>query len=204
MFDRFIPQTVESLETDNKNGNGDGENGNGENGNGNGNIEDQSDIKNNETVQAQVQVQAQVAKPDASCACRIKQAVKGQLCFTNRKLRKYAKENALLKYYVDKLLKQSDEPNNYHLAYRKRLSNKYYPVKPALAHTDHNVLTLRDDDFSTKTFSESKFLAPTKNSSYYGQDVHYGSYLCDDMYPYNDPKVVNNYQTELAPQVRLY
>jgi hypothetical protein len=141
---------------------------------------------------------------EGSCECRIKQAMKGHLCYTSRKLRKYAEQNALLKHYIDRLLKQSDEPANYNLAYRKRLSNKYYPVKPALAYTDHAVLNLRDEDFSTKTFSEAKFLAPTKKSSYYGKDTHYGSYLCDDMYPYNDPNVLDNQQLEFTPQVRLY
>jgi hypothetical protein len=138
------------------------------------------------------------------CACQVKQAVKKGLCYAQRRIRNYAEENALLKHYVDTLMKQSDEPTNYNISYRKRLSNKYYPVKPAQAFTKNASLILREDDFSTKTFSESKFLAPTKKSKYYGQDVHYGSYLCDDNYPYNDPKVTGNYQMELAPQVRLY
>jgi len=138
------------------------------------------------------------------CACKIQTAVKKGLCYANRRIRNYAEENALLKHYVDTLLKQSDEPNNFRLAYRKKLSNKYYPVKPAQAHTHISTLNLREDDFSTKTFSESEFLAPTKKSKYHAQDVHYGSYLCDDNYPYNDPKISGNYQMELAPQVRLY
>jgi len=204
VFDRFIFQRKEFLEVTNTNNNDD--------------LKANNDPKNNENDiiagpngPMSTSTETDDSKNDnknrpveGSCECKIRQTLKGHLCYTSRKIRKYAEQNALLKHYINGLLKQADDPNNYHLAYRKRLSNKYYPVKPALAHTDHAVLNLRDEDFSTKTFSESKFLAPTKKSSYYGKDTHYGSYLCDDMYPYNDSKLLENQQFEFTPAVKLY
>lgn len=136
--------------------------------------------------------------------CNLLKTLDDERKYAQKMMDQYRSENFKLSYFINKLVGQIDQSST-DVAYRKRLSNQYYPVQPFVAYVpDHQPLNLLVDDFSNKTFSESRFLAPTQSSEFYGDDVHSGSYLCDDLYPYTDRQVLSQYQVEVAPQVKLY
>ncbi len=85
--------------------------------------------------------------------------------------------------------------------YRRKLSNKYYPVAPALTGQD-NFLNLNDDDFSNKTLSTIKFLSQTRQSKYFGSEVHYPTELCDNFCETEDHNAALNEQVDLVRPVQ--
>lgn len=81
--------------------------------------------------------------------------------------------------------------------YRRKLSNKYYKPRPFLANNGlQNLMNLNDDDFSNKTLSTIKFLSQTRESKYYGNEVHFPTELCGNYCSTSDPNRIYNSQVE--------
>lgn len=111
-------------------------------------------------------------------------------------INKQTDEIRRLRTKMRRLAERIDDQNNQF--YRRKLSNKNYKPKPFLAHTDHEVLNLYDDDFSTKTLSTIKFLAQTRSSKYYGDSIHFPTELCGHYCSTEDPNAKFHEQLDIV------
>lgn len=100
-----------------------------------------------------------------------------------------------LRSRVYDLANQLDDQGN--MFYRRKLNNKNYKPKPFLAYGGNlSMMNLNDDDFSNKTLSTIKFLSQTRESKYYGNEVHFPTELCGDYCSTSDPNRIYNAQID--------
>lgn len=114
------------------------------------------------------------------------------LKYTSEVIEKQSEEIKKLRKKVVSLTEKIEEglePTE--IVYRRKLSNKNYPIVPVLNEVD-KYLNLYDDDFSNKTLSTVQFLSQTKPSKFYGSDVHFTSELCDNYCETQDKNVISN------------
>lgn len=111
-------------------------------------------------------------------------------------INKQTDEIRRLRTKMRRLAERIDDQDNQF--YRRKLSNKNYKPKPFLAHTDHEVLNLYDDDFSTKTLSTIKFLSQTRSSKYYGDSIHFPTELCGHYCSTEDPNAKFHEQLDIV------
>jgi hypothetical protein len=86
--------------------------------------------------------------------------------------------------------------------YRRKLNNANYGVAPFLSTLPDDYLNLYDDDFSNKTLSTVKFLSQTRQSKFYGKEVHYPTELCDNFCETEDKNAGLNEQVDLVRPVK--
>jgi hypothetical protein len=106
-----------------------------------------------------------------------------------------AKQIRNMRESIVRMANEIDNQDN--MFYRRKLNNKNYKPKPFLASTGQSdMLNLYDDDFSNKTLSTIKFLAQTRESKYFGDEVHFPSELCGNYCSTSDPNRAENAQID--------
>ena len=101
-----------------------------------------------------------------------------------------------IKNLRSKIMSMANEIDN-HGFYRKKLNNQNYKPKPFLSSTGQSdMLNLYDDDFSNKTLSTIKFLSQTRESKYFGDEIHFPTELCGNFCSTSDPNRGTNAQVD--------
>jgi len=120
--------------------------------------------------------------------------------YTHAVIDKQQNEINRLRTQIKKLaeiIDSGDDTTTNRYFYRRKLSNSLYKVAPTISAGD-DYLSLYDDDFSTKTLSNIKFLSQTRASKFYDTEVHFPTELCGNFCTTTDNNAVQNEQVDLV------